>query len=172
MTLAPGAAHGAVLGLGLRSVRGQHAPLGVLGALHGLELRERHDVAALGPVPDGAAPHRVVVVEASAVGVEQLPPLVAVGLSHGGAQRRLPAALPRRQVDVHALPRARLQDFYPIRAEEREERERRLRRSRGVYSNSPKCVCFSFKLNNRSISQQACYVVVARRFWDVVMWYD
>lgn len=92
-------------------------PFGLGAALHGLELGQGHYIAALGPMPDRAASGGVVVVEAAAVGVEELPPLVAVSLADGGTQRGLPAALACGQVHVHALPRARLQDLHPIRTE-------------------------------------------------------
>lgn len=85
------------------SVRAGPGPLGLTAALHGLELGEGHNIGPLGSVPDCAAPGGVVVVEAAALGVKQLPPLVAVRLAHRNIRRGIPAALARGQVHIHSF---------------------------------------------------------------------
>jgi len=86
--------------------------VGVL--LQGLQLGQGDDVAGLGPVPHRALGGGVVVVEARGVRVKQLPPLVVAGPLDADALRGVPHALARLQVGVHALPRARLDDLYPL----------------------------------------------------------
>lgn len=65
-------------------------------------------------MPHGALGGGAVVVEARRVGVEELPPLVLAGALDADAGRRVPHALARRQVGVHALARARLDDLHPL----------------------------------------------------------
>lgn len=91
--------------------------LGLTASLHGLELGEGHYISSLGSVPDCTAPSRVVVVEAAALVVKQLPPLVTVCLADRNAWRGIPATLTSGQVHIHMLTGARLQDLHPIRAE-------------------------------------------------------
>lgn len=93
------------------------APAVGLGAvLHGLELCQGHDVAALGPVPHRLLRDGIVIVEAVVVVVEELPPLLLVRLAHLQVGGGLPAALPGGQVDVHPLLGAGLDDLHPVRA--------------------------------------------------------
>lgn len=91
--------------------------VGVL--LQGLQLGQGDDVAVLRPVPHRALGGGVVVVEARRVGVEELPPLVLAGALDAHAGRRVPHALARDQVGVHALARARLDDLHPLQPGER-----------------------------------------------------
>lgn len=93
------------------------SPLGLSASPHGLELGEGDYVGSLGSMPDGAAPSRIVVVEAATLVVKQLPPLVAVCLADGNSRRGIPTALASGQVHVHMLTGAWLQDLHPIRAE-------------------------------------------------------
>lgn len=90
--------------------------VGLGAALHGLELRQGHDVAALGPVPHRLLRDGIVVVEAVVVLVKELPPLLLVRLAHLQVGRGLPAALAGGQVDVHPLLGAGLDDLHPVRA--------------------------------------------------------
>lgn len=83
-------------------------------ALHGLELRQGHDVTALGPVPHRLLRDSIVVVEAVVVLVEELPPLLLVRLAHLQVGRGLPATLTGGQVDVHPLLGAGLDDLHPV----------------------------------------------------------
>lgn len=93
------------------------APAVRLGTeLHGLELCQGHDVAALGSVPHGLPCDGIVVVEAVVVLVEELPPLLLVRLAHLQVGRGLPAALAGGQVDIHPLLGAGLDDLHPVRA--------------------------------------------------------
>lgn len=101
-------------------VHAPSGPLGLAASLHGLELGEGHYIGSLGSMPDCTAAGGVVVVEAAAVGVKQLPPLVAVCLTDRNAYGGIPAALTSGQVHIHALAGARLQDLHPIRAERNE----------------------------------------------------
>lgn len=112
---------------GTVSLRGPPRTLDLGASPHGLELGEGHDVCPLGSVPDRAAPRRVVVVEAAALLVKQLPPLVAVGLADGNARRRFPAALASGQIHIHVLSGAWLQDLHPIRAGRGKEKKREAR---------------------------------------------
>lgn len=91
--------------------------VGVL--LQGLQLGQGDDVAVLRPVPHRALGGGVVVVEARRVGVEELPPLVLAGALDAHAGRRVPHALARDQVGVHALARPRLDDLHPLQPGER-----------------------------------------------------
>lgn len=106
-------------------VRARSGPLDLAASPHGLELGKGHDIRPLGSVPDCAAPSGVVVVEAAALMVEQLPPLVAVGLADRNAWRGIPTALAGGQIHIHVLPGAWLQDLHPIRAERGETRQKK-----------------------------------------------
>lgn len=105
-------------------VRTRSGPLDLAASPHGLELGKRHYIRPLGSMPDRAAPSGVVVVEAAALVVEQLPPLVTVSLPDRNACRGIPTALAGGQIYIHVLPGARLQDLHPIRAEEEETRQK------------------------------------------------
>ena len=113
-------------------------------------------------MPDGAAANRVVVVEAAALGVEELPPLVAVGLPYGGAQGGVPATLAGGQVDVHALPGAGLQDLHPIRAgkktqERQSPGQQREGKTTSDYSQSSLYGTSDFKPQNPSVPGQTLF---------------
>lgn len=82
--------------------------------LQGLQFGQRDDVAVLRAVPDRALRGGIVVVEAGGVGVEELPPLVLIGALDAYPGWRVPHALPRDQVGVHALPGPRFDDFHPF----------------------------------------------------------
>lgn len=101
---------------GTVSLCGPPRTLGLGASPHGLKLGQGHDVCPLGSMPDCAAPCCVVVVEAAALLVKQLPPLVAVRLADRNAWRRFPAALASGQIHIHVLSGAWLQDLHPIRA--------------------------------------------------------
>lgn len=109
------------------SLRGSPRALGLGASPHGLKLRQGHNVCPLGSMPDSAAPCCVVVVEAAALLVKQLPPLVTVGLADGNACRRFPAALASGQIHIHVLSGAWLQDLHPIRAGREREKKRKAR---------------------------------------------
>lgn len=109
------------------SLRSPPRTLGLGASPHGLKLGQGHDVCSLGSMPDCTASCCVVVVEAAALLVKQLPPLVAVCLADGNAWWRFPAALASGQIHIHVLSGAWLQDLHPIRAGRGREKKHKAR---------------------------------------------
>lgn len=131
---------------------------GISVLLQSLQLGQRDNVAALGPMPHCALGGGVVVVEARGIGIKQLPPLVVTCPLDANALRGVPHALARQQVGIHTFPRAWLNYLHPLQPAGREFTIRLLENTLWM--------CRKYKQMMNSDNWRSTYGLLLTAFWN------